>query len=629
MCRFSKLCRIVCASVAAALGGVTFTAMPSLAQGVGDVAAALDRNMIVECLLPGAVRKLGSSMTYLTPRKVAKLAVQECEVRGGEYVLFDRGDPAQALKIWRPSAEQGDAVAQYRVGQIYEMGIGGTPDYAAAASWYKKAADQGNRAAALNLAVLYEKGLGVNQNVAAALTLYRKTQGLSEELGANDEVRKLRDSLKQAQERINQLESEIRRQRQSGASSSREEQELKEARATVDRILGGKQVPLGLVLDVGKGAGAKPSIQLIDPSLVLTRGAAEVPVRGEIKSRQIVARVKSRAGLASLTVNGTGVQADRFGFFETSVPVSPNGTKVVIVAVDRDGERDQVSLELKPEKAETDAGQRNPMKVPAGIFGNYYALVIGNNLYPKWGNLRTAVNDANGVADLLRRKYGFKTTVLTNATRERVLNALNDFVKSLGEHDNLLIYYAGHGYYEAGISGYWIPVDAETNRDTQWILNVYITNLLLKMNARSILVVSDSCYSGTLTAADNGAIPTIRGGVSDDIRLVATRHIAEVPSRTVLTSGALQPVWDVGIGGNSLFARAFLDVLSVNDSLLEGYRLFEEIEGRVIKASQAIREREERLGRKPAIASDQTPLYAGIQHAGHQGGDFVFVPSRQ
>ena len=70
--------------------------------------------MIVDCLLPGAVRKLGAGVTYLTPRKVVKVAVKECEVRGGEYVLFDRADPATALRIWQSAAEQGDAVAQYR-----------------------------------------------------------------------------------------------------------------------------------------------------------------------------------------------------------------------------------------------------------------------------------------------------------------------------------------------------------------------------------------------------------------------------------------------------------------------------------------------------------------------------------
>ena len=134
------------AGVVAALWGAAF-APPSFGQAVSD-AMAVDRGMIVDCLLPGAVRKLGASVTYLTPRKVERLAVQECEVRGGEYVLFDRADPQMALKIWQPSAAQGDAVAQFRLGQIYEMGVGEAANYQAAAEWYRKAADQGNRAAA-------------------------------------------------------------------------------------------------------------------------------------------------------------------------------------------------------------------------------------------------------------------------------------------------------------------------------------------------------------------------------------------------------------------------------------------------------------------------------------------------
>ena len=67
--------------------------------------------------------------------------------------------------------------SQFRFGQIYEMGLNGTPDYQSAASWYRKAADQGNRTAAFNLAVLYEKGLGVTRDNAAALALYRQGAG--------------------------------------------------------------------------------------------------------------------------------------------------------------------------------------------------------------------------------------------------------------------------------------------------------------------------------------------------------------------------------------------------------------------------------------------------------------------
>ena len=70
-------------------------------------------------------------------------------------------------------------------------------------------------------------------------------------------------------------------------------------------------------------------------------------------------------------------------------------------------------------------------------------------------------------------------------------------------------------------------------------------------------------------------------------------------------------------------------ILDANASVRAGYRLFDAVEGRVIEASQQIRQTEERRGQKAEIESDQTPLCAGIQHAGHQGGDFIFVPLAQ
>jgi hypothetical protein len=79
---------------------------------------------------------------------------------------------------------------------------------------------------------------------------------------------------------------------------------------------------------------------------------------------------------------------------------------------------------------------------------NYYALVIGNNDYRQLPRLKTALNDAKEVGRLLSEKYGFKTKVLTNATRKDILNAVNEYRKSLGEKDSFLVYYAGHGEYD-------------------------------------------------------------------------------------------------------------------------------------------------------------------------------------
>ena len=551
------------------------------------------------------------------PGRVAKLDVQACEVRGGEYVLYDRSDPAKAQKIWQAAAEQGDATAQFRLGQIYEMGVGGVPDYQSAARWYKQAADKGNNAGAVNLAILYEKGLGVPRDPVAALNLYRKAQGLTEELMAASDIRALR-------ERIVQLEREIQRLKQSGAPTESKASELTEAKAKLLNFLRTANVPVSVVVDVGEAADRKPRIDILDPSLVLAGNEMDVPIREEIQVKQIVGRVKPRSMLSSLTVNDKETNVDRFGVFDTSIPVKPEGTLVHIVAVGRDNEHDELTITLRSAKS----AAKSPVQTNLSRkgFGNYVALIIGNNLYrdPDLPELRTPVNDANAVADILKRKYGFTTKLLLNATFDQILNALNDYVKTLTENDNLLIYYAGHGNFDVGKRGYWLPVDAEKDRNTRWILDAQITDLLLKMNARKILVVADSCYSGVV----GGANARIQRDIPEEARLAAEQRLAGPRTRTLLTSGFYSPVWDGGAGNNSIFARAFLDVLANNDSILEGARLSDAVEGRVIRASQVIREKEQRLGRGPpkGLEADQEPQYLRNNFAGDEGGDFIFLP---
>lgn len=133
---------------------------------------------IVDCLLPGQVRKLGGNFTYVTQRRPIKTAQSDCEIRGGEYVAYDRADYSTALRIWLPLAQMGDPSAQTYVGEIYEKGLGLSSDYKLAAHWYGEAAKQGFSRAQINLGNLYEKGLGVPQDKQQALNLYRSASGL-------------------------------------------------------------------------------------------------------------------------------------------------------------------------------------------------------------------------------------------------------------------------------------------------------------------------------------------------------------------------------------------------------------------------------------------------------------------
>jgi hypothetical protein len=131
------------------------------------------------------------------------------------------------------------------------------------------------------------------------------------------------------------------------------------------------------------------------------------------------------------------------------------------------------------------------------------------------------------------------------------------------------------------------------------------------MSARHILVVADSCYSGALTRS---ALAKLEAGTSDEARAHWLKTVAEKQSRTVLSSGSLQPVLDTGGGDHSVFAKAFIDVLANNTDILEGQRLGLEVAARV----------------SYAVANaliEQDPQYAPIRYAGHEAGDFLFVPT--
>ena len=71
-------------------------------------------------------------------------------------------------------AEQGDASAQYNLGQMYEDGEGVPQDLAEAAKWWRKAAEQGHASAQFDLGYAYKRGRGVPHDGTEAVAWYRR-----------------------------------------------------------------------------------------------------------------------------------------------------------------------------------------------------------------------------------------------------------------------------------------------------------------------------------------------------------------------------------------------------------------------------------------------------------------------
>ena len=180
---------------------------------------------IVECLLPGEVRQLGQ-MTYLAPRRPTRTTASDCRIRGGEYVAYDRADYKSALRIWMAAAQAGNPEAQNNVGEIYERGLGGEPNYDAAVIWYQKAADQGYTRALFNLGTLYEQGAGVPKDRLRALNLYRQAWGLPQDnliyaSAAQREQEQMRAELQKVVEEKNQQLGLLQKQLQQLEDASR------------------------------------------------------------------------------------------------------------------------------------------------------------------------------------------------------------------------------------------------------------------------------------------------------------------------------------------------------------------------------------------------------------------------
>src|ERR1044072_9750712 len=74
---------------------------------------------VVDCLLPGQIRQLGSQVTYVTARRPIRTTAEDCAIRGGEYVALDRAGYGTALKVWMRAAQGGEPDAPHNMGVLF------------------------------------------------------------------------------------------------------------------------------------------------------------------------------------------------------------------------------------------------------------------------------------------------------------------------------------------------------------------------------------------------------------------------------------------------------------------------------------------------------------------------------
>jgi hypothetical protein len=182
--------------------------------------------------------------------------------------------------------------------------------------------------------------------------------------------------------------------------------------------------------------------------------------------------------------------------------------------------------------------------------------------------------------------------MLADPTKDEIIDKLAYLQERLGEKDNLLIFYAGHGIVKNEV-GYWLPADANKETRSTWFSNAELRDYVNGMKSKHVLIVADACFSGSILS-----------GSYRDVTDFACQQMGQIPSRRAMTSGANTVVPD-----DSVFFKYLLKRLEDNTAeCFTAEDLYSKVKPAVINNSP----------------NQQIPQFGVLPQAGDEGGNFIF-----
>jgi len=241
------------------------------------------------------------------------------------------------------------------------------------------------------------------------------------------------------------------------------------------------------------------------------------------------------------------------------------------------------------------------------VTGKYYALIIGVQDYidPEINDLDYPINDANELRDVLVNNYTFSkenVKVLENPDKDKIEEELEILTGklSLDQDDNVLVFFAGHGFYnEVNSKGYWYASDAKKGSPRSWLSNSIIQDNLMFLSqlAKNVLLISDACFSGSILK--------MRSPFKNNTKTKAIKELYYTKTCKAMTSGANEPVDD-----KSKFLEYLVTYLKNNSKpYLRSRELHTNIEESVIGES----------------TNYQKPQFGVVRESNDEGGDFIFI----
>lgn len=366
---------------------------------------------------------------------------------------------------------------------------------------------------------------------------------------------------------------------------------------------------ISATLKLNIGSEDTRSLDVLPPKISFTQPVLVKNIPSKVNSEEVMiyGKVTDESGVYELTINGMNARLKDNGDFESDVYLVEGNNNVYVRAIDQFNNSIEETYSIvyqplsKKNQRQTNIKDNDPSMLDETTThdGKYYALLIGVSDYPDPDimDLEQPVSDAEKLYQTLTTNYTFEKeniTLLKNPSREEIIAELDRLNRMITEDDNLLVFYAGHGYWdEQDEIGYWLPSDSKKENTANWIRNSTIRDYLRAVKTKHTLLIADACFSG-------GIFKT-RKAFSDAPKSI--QKLYDFPSRKAMTSGTLREVPD-----RSVF------LLYLNKRLIENTQRFISAEELFSSFKVAV------LNNSPNI-----PQYGEIKDTGDEGGDFIFI----
>ena len=440
--------------------------------------------------------------------------------------LYRAGNFEKAVEVYRQSAEEGNAEAQFDIGYAYYTGEGIGRDYTSAAMWFKRSAKQQFAKAMYNLAYCYMNGRGVPRDYDKAYSMLVES--------AEKNYKRAQLTLADCFARgvlveQNEAESNKWRSRAEGGSAEKQ-QKAEEAKTetkaanTSSETAAPKKETLSGDFDIevsipGMQDNGQQTLPAADTQAKATAATATVPTAptlrilypedqsmfhtDQIKMKyQIIGNGCADSTRVVVMVDGQRQPATRAVRAANTIDVDlpHHDCTVMMYAQNRCGNSEPVTLRLIREASQFELPKLFVVAVGVGDYND-----------PKLPKLKLTCKDAQDFAKAIATKKGLpyedvqvKLLCDSEATRADIFEAMEWLKQESSPNDVCIFFYAGHGLRDEKDRFYFIPYGCNSNKLYDCFSAADFRNEAEDINGKFIAFV-DACYSGALLEGTRSA----------------------------------------------------------------------------------------------------------------------------